>query len=108
MIHKQHHSPMVIRSTFFLRRVHDYDECYILSGKESKSLHMSLYHGEREITQLFGQDTFAGGGWRGCLTDGWGVDFHYDFLSALKWLHESEDSIDDTLFLWTNYIPEEE
>jgi len=103
MIHKPKTLPIVLRDTLYLKRVHDFDGCYILLGSESKGMHIQIFRGERMLTQLYGRDTFVGGGWRGSATDYWGADFGYDFKSALKWLHESEDGIDDTLSLWTDY-----
>jgi hypothetical protein len=102
MKHNKKSLPIIQRFDWKLVLVKDWGGCYILRTAIPQ-VHIELYHGERTLYQTFGIDTSCGGGWRGNLSDDFPCyDFHYDLKKALKWLHESEDSIDDTLYLWTH------
>jgi len=101
MKHKKH---VHLRPFQSLKRVQDFNGCYIES--EPWNQHPThLYHGERQIFADYGRDTYKGSGWFGVTSEQWfKIPFGYDFAKALDWLHQSEDSIDDTLSLWTDYV----
>ena len=102
------HKPYVYRLTqtksFHLRWTRGFGGLYYLYDKSVSYDYIpkSFYYGERWIYVTPGLDTYFDGGWRGNESDNWiCYDLRTDMKAAIDWLHESEESRERTLYLWT-------